>query len=80
MDQSPCHCHENTCLGGGGPSEGNVYVDGMPVCSHCWDGWSNGNNYKECGFTDNNANANVVCKHLGFTEGKFAPNERYKIQ
>ena len=79
MNQSPCHCYENTCLGGGGPSEGNVYIDGMPVCNHCWDGMSNGEDYKECDFKENNANLNIVCKHLGFDEGKVATSRRQDI-
>ena len=52
-DLQAAGCAEGICLMGGTGSEGNVYVDGTPVCD---DGWSE-------------AEADVVCKQLNFTGG-----------
>ena len=70
--QLPCRCFGNTCLGGGGLSEGNVYVNGLLVCNHCWDGVNNGENYKECEHWKHDRNAIVICNQLGFKSGQAA--------
>ena len=41
------------CLGGGDHSQGNVFIDGRPICDENW--------YDE--------DAGVVCRQLGFNLG-----------
>ena len=69
MGQFPCKCFSNVCLGGGGASEGNVYVNGFSICNHCWDGIHNGEDYEACDNWQNDKNARVICKQLGFQNG-----------
>ena len=76
LGQLPCRCSGSTCLGGGGISEGNVYVNGFLVCNHCWDGIQNGMDYQECENWQNDRNAMVVCKQLGFENGKVGNSGR----
>ena len=51
-----CSGIEGVCLSGGphGPHEGNVFVNGKPVCDDLWS------------VTD----ANIVCKQLNFTRAR----------
>ena len=72
FNQRPCHCYGNICLGGGGPTEGNVFVDGQPVCNHCWDGINRGDGYETCMKKMSNNNANVVCRNIGLGVGEVA--------
>ena len=78
FNQHPCHCYgNNICLGGGGPTEGNVFVDGQPVCNHCWDGIHKGDGYETCMKKMSNNNANVVCRNIGLGVGEIAAAGRY---
>ena len=59
---SPCFCYGKICLGGGSATEGNVFVNGQPICDDHW----------------SSEDAEVVCRQIGLAGGTHVESSGYK--